>query len=272
MTSGEPYPLSFGFFIQPAPTPGVAVPPAVPPACAYGIADKAITRAEVQNVLPICVMAYPRRRCLMQASAAHMTKAPHSSCLLSLIRRLYNGRQATKSTTENSRNAVASEKCRPSRRSFARPGAPPRPAVQRAVRAARLWWLLIWIDACFVGIGASFRRADSHVQHVKNRDKGCRFNRLARKLAAFTCSQSGVQARASSARLQESIGAHSDSRLIRNVPAPCSPLNLPVAPLTRARLVEQECRRTWRREREATGQNFLRHREPPYRENHHSPL
>jgi hypothetical protein len=69
VTSGEPYPLSFGAVIEP--TPGLNVPPAVPPACAYVIAASAITRAEAQNVLLLRFMVHLRRGYVLKATAAH---------------------------------------------------------------------------------------------------------------------------------------------------------------------------------------------------------
>ncbi|AXF17141.1 hypothetical protein CUJ87_22665 [Paraburkholderia caledonica] len=51
LTSGELSVLPFGAFAKPAPAPGVAVPPAGRPVCAYAATDSATARTEAQKVL-----------------------------------------------------------------------------------------------------------------------------------------------------------------------------------------------------------------------------
>jgi hypothetical protein len=83
----------------------------------------------------------------------------------------------------------------PSPRSVAMPGAPPRSAFQRAARGPSALRFLVWIGACFVRIGPSFRWANSHVSNVKNRDRGFPAYPLTKKLAVLSCSQLGIQAK-----------------------------------------------------------------------------
>jgi len=58
---------------------GVAVPLALPPACAYVITDRATTNAEAKYVLANCFMMHLPRSYLMQASPAYMNYGPQGS-------------------------------------------------------------------------------------------------------------------------------------------------------------------------------------------------